>query len=201
MEHYFVAKQHDKSEYFTFDANIYGHKFTFTTVNGLFNYHGVDKGTMALLDTLVKCNLDIKGKVLDIGCGLGVIGISVGTHFKGADITMADVNQTAVDVSKINAQNNGVSATIIQSNAYDNIGGTFDWIITNPPIKAGKKVLFDIVLGSYIKLNAGGSIVLVIRKDLGMQSLKNEMEKTFGNCTIINRDKGYYMLLSKKGNE
>ena len=198
MEHYFISKAHKESDYFTFSDTLLGNKLTFNSVDGVFNYHGVDEGTRTLIDTLVKCNIDIKGDVLDIGCGLGVIGISVARYYTNINLTMCDVNSTVVELATKNAELNSVKSNIVVSNTYDNINDKFDFVLTNPPIKAGKKVLFDIVLGAYDKLREGGKIILVIRKNLGMQSLKNNMVATYGNCEILNRNKGYYILCSTK---
>ena len=150
---------------------------------------------MTLLNTIMKTGEHIEGKVLDIGCGIGVIGIALAKNFK-IKLTLSDVNSNAIDIAKLNIGRHNVFARLIESSAFDKIHDKFDYIITNPPIRAGKKVLFDIVLGAYHHLEKRGKIILVIRKDLGMDSLRKAMVEKFGNCTILGRDKGYYVLSS-----
>ena len=165
----------------------------------MFNYRGVDDGTMALLEAIKKSGEKIEGEVLDIGCGLGIIGITLAKNYN-IHLTLSDINENTIDLTKLNIEKNGVQANVVQSNAYSNIKQTFDYIVTNPPIKAGKSVLFSIVLDAYDHLYMGGKIILVIRKNLGMDSLRKAMLDKFGNCRIVARDKGYYILESVKSN-
>ena len=113
---------------------------------------------------------------------------------------VSDINATAVSLTGENLVKNGVSsrAKTIVSNGFESITDNFDFIVSNPPIKVGKKVLFDLMKGCFEHLVGGGKLVLVIRKDLGMESLKKYLINLFGNCEIIDRNKGYYILLSAK---
>ena len=199
MEHYFIARKYCNDELFSFNAEILGKQYTFYSLKGVFNYRGVDEGTMALLEAIKNSGEHIEGNVLDIGCGLGVIGIVLAHEFN-INLILSDINENTIDLTNLNIEKNGVTAKVIQSNAYENIKYSFDYIITNPPIKAGKAVLFDIVLGAYDHLNMGGKIMLVIRKNLGMDSLRKAMVDRFGNCKVVERNKGYYILESVKTN-
>ena len=97
-----------------------------------------------------------------------------------------------------NAERNGVVAHIFQSNIYENVSEKFDYIISNPPIRAGKKVVHEIIEGAFDHLNQGGSLTIVIQKKQGAPSAKAKMEDVFGNSEIIRKDKGYYILRSEK---
>ncbi len=196
MEHYFIARKHRDDEYFTFNDTLLGHPLSFRTVPGVFNYKGVDQGTRTLIDALAKLN--ISGKVLDIGCGLGIIGITIAKHFKDVQVTMSDINTTCVALAEQNRATNRVNVNVVAGDAYATIAERYNWVVSNPPIKAGKKVLFDMVLGAKNILERNGNIVIVIRKNLGMDSLRKAMIETYGNCTILDRNKGYYILMSKK---
>lgn len=199
MEHYFIDKEHKESDFFTFAWNFNEINFTFKSCNDVFSKNMVDYGTYVLLKTILK-KVKINGDVLDIGCGYGVIGITISKFFKDTKITYSDVNKTAVDLTKENIELNGVFNTdsVIYSNSYRNIDKKFDFIISNPPIKAGKSVLLEIVLGSFERLKEKGSLIFVIKKKFGEDSLKKQLEKSFSSVEILERDSGYYILKATK---
>lgn len=168
--------------------------FTFLTDSGVFSKKMVDYGSQVLLNTL-----DFeKGKtLLDLGCGYGPLGISL-AKVQDVKPTMVDINNRAIDLAKQNAQKNGVEADIFQSNIYEKVNGTFDYIISNPPIRAGKQVVHTIISESINYLKVGGNLTIVIQKKQGAPSAKAKMEEVFGNVEILKRDKGYYILRSEK---
>ena len=110
---------------------------------------------------------------------------------------MVDINNRAIDLAKQNAQKNGVEADIFQSNIYEKVNGTFDYIISNPPIRAGKQVVHTIISESINYLKVGGNLTIVIQKKQGAPSAKAKMEEVFGNVEILKRDKGYYIYVVK----
>lgn len=168
--------------------------FTFLTDSGVFSKKMVDYGSQVLLNTL-----DFeKGKtLLDLGCGYGPLGISL-AKVQDVKPTMVDINNRAIDLAKQNAQKNGVEANIFQSNIYEKVNGTFDYIISNPPIRAGKQVVHTIISESINYLKVGGNLTIVIQKKQGAPSAKAKMQEVFGNVEILKRDKGYYILRSEK---
>ncbi|MFZ2461336.1 MAG: class I SAM-dependent methyltransferase [Streptococcus infantarius] len=175
-------------------VTLLGQSFTFLTDSGVFSKKMVDYGSQVLLNTL-----DFeKGKtLLDLGCGYGPLGISL-AKVQGVKPTMVDINNRAIDLAKQNAQKNGVEADIFQSDIYEKVNGTFDYIISNPPIRAGKQVVHTIISESINYLKVGGNLTIVIQKKQGGPSAKAKMEEVFGNVEILKRDKGYYILRSEK---
>lgn len=175
-------------------VTLLGQSFTFLTDSGVFSKKMVDYGSQVLLNTL-----DFeKGKtLLDLGCGYGPLGISL-AKVQGVKLTMVDINNRAIDLAKQNAQKNGVEADIFQSNIYEKVNGTFDYIISNPPIRAGKQVVHTIISESINYLKVDGNLTIVIQKKQGAPSAKAKMEEVFGNVEILKRDKGYYILRSEK---
>lgn len=175
-------------------VTLLGQSFTFLTDSGVFSKKMVDYGSQVLLNTL-----DFeKGKtLLDLGCGYGPLGISL-AKVQGVKPTMVDINNRAIDLAKQNAQKNGVEADIFQSNIYEKVNGTFDYIISNPPIRAGKQIIHTIISESINYLKVGGNLTIVIQKKQGAPSAKAKMEEVFGNVEILKRDKGYYILRSEK---
>ena len=194
MQHYFIEKEHKPSDYFEFDATIRDMKLKFRSCDSIFSKNEVDTGTLTLLNTIFD-KLELSGNGLDLGCGYGVIGISL-IKYLGVNCDMIDVNGTAVDLANHNLMLNGLrsGARVFKSNGFDAVTDTYDFIVTNPPIKTGKKLLFELMDGSYNHLKVGGTLTLVIRKDQGEESLKKKLTELFGNCEILKRNKGFYIL-------
>lgn len=194
MQHYFIDKEHQETDFFDFNDSVLGLNLCFRSCDSIFSKNQIDDGTRALLNAISK-NMTLSGHGLDLGCGLGIIAIAFIKYFK-VTFDMIDINNTAVKLSKENLMKNNVqhNAKVFQSNGFENVSESYDFIVTNPPIKTGKKLLFELMLGAKDHLNVGGSLTLVIRKDHGMESLKKYLLEVFGNCEIIARDKGYYIL-------
>lgn len=175
-------------------VELLGHKLTFLTNAGVFSKKMIDFGSQLLL----KCLKVEKGeRVLDVGCGYGPLGITLVKAY-GVQATMVDINNRALDLARKNAERNQVSATIFQSNIYEQVEGKFDHVISNPPIRAGKQVVHEIIEKSKDFLEDNGDLTIVIQKKQGAPSAKSKMEDVFGNCEIIKKDKGYYILKSVK---
>ena len=167
---------------------------TFLTDAGVFSKRMVDYGSQVLLSTL---DLEPDKTLLDVGCGYGPLGLTLGKVF-GVQATLIDINSRALDLARANAEKNQVKARIFQSNIYEEVEGNFDYIVSNPPIRAGKSVVHEIIKGAFRHLEDQGSLTIVIRKKQGAPSAKAKMEEVFGNCQILKKDKGYYILESVK---
>ena len=175
-------------------VELLGHKLTFLTDAGVFSKKMIDFGSQLLLKCL---ELEKGERVLDVGCGYGPLGITLVKAY-GVQATMVDINNRALDLARKNAERNQVSATIFQSNIYEQVEGKFDHVISNPPIRAGKQVVHEIIEKSKDFLEDDGDLTIVIQKKQGAPSAKSKMEDVFGNCEIIKKDKGYYILRSVK---
>jgi 16S rRNA (guanine1207-N2)-methyltransferase len=137
-------------------------------------------------------------KVLDLGCGYGPIGILLKGTYPQLDLTLVDVNERAVELAKENATSNQILVNATISNGYQNIKDTFDVVLLNPPIRAGKETIYRLYDETYDHLNQGGEFWLVIQKKQGAESTIKKLVSLFGNCEVITKNKGYFILKSKK---
>ena len=170
---------------------VLGRKFIFLTDNGVFSKDGLDFGSRLLLETIPL--EEVGGKILDMGCGYGVFGIVLAKHTK-AHVDMVDVNLRALHLSERNAKENHVNdVNVFESNVYENVSGKYSAIVTNPPIRAGKKVVYDIVMGAKDHLEKDGKLFIVIRKEQGAKSLIFDLEKQY-NVEVLTRKKGFYII-------
>ena len=190
MSYYFDKNTDVESKEITTRAEIGGKLYTFKTDNNVFSKKGLDFGTRTLLESIDLKN--ISGDVLDFGCGYGPIGICIKSNTT-ANVDMIDVNKRALNLAKINASINNVDVNIFESDIYSNINKKYDYIITNPPIRVGKKILYQILIEAKEHLKKNGHLIFVINKDQGAKSTMKDMEKNY-NVKILVKNKGFYVI-------
>ena len=196
MSHYYDKEVNLKSERKSFNFLFNNKKFEFMTDNGVFSKGYIDFGTQQMLNNFTESNLE--GPILDMCCGYGVVGIIL-KKFTSSDIYMTDVNERAVELSKNNAKINKVDVSIYSGNLFDSLPNIkFKNILVNPPIRAGKEIVFKIYEGSYDRLLVGGELYVVIQKKQGAPSTIKKLEELFSEVTIIAREKGYYIINAVK---
>ena len=191
-DHYYTSAPTSAHKTAYVDTEYRGHALRFETDSGVFSRTELDRGTEVLLDTLPET---ISGSVLDMGCGWGVIGVSVGKHWPNTQITMADINQRACDLSRKNAQANGVQATVIESDGYEKVlGNAYDLILQNPPIRAGKAVIYKMFADAARCLKEGGQLWLVIRKQQGAPSALTYLRTLYQQAEVVEKEAGYWII-------
>ena len=170
-----------------------GCSLSFHTDSGVFSRLEIDKGTEILLNALP---YDLSGSVLDMGCGYGVIGVSLGKAYPACRITMVDINQRAVDLARQNADENSVAATIFQSDGYHEIPPekTYACILQNPPIRAGKQTIYQMFAQGAARLKENGVLWLVIRKQQGAPSAMTYLQSLFHQVSAPEKKSGYWIL-------
>ena len=190
MGHYFTNEKLP-SDIKKTECFVLGNKFTFLTDNGVFSKDGLDFGSRLLLETIPL--EEVGGKILDMGCGYGVFGIIL-SKITSSYVDMVDVNLRALHLAERNAKLNGVSnVNIFGSNVYENVSGKYSTIVTNPPIRAGKKVVYDILMNAKDYLEENGKLFLVIRKEQGAKSLIVDLKKIY-TVEVLEKSKGFYIL-------
>jgi len=190
MNHYFNSNENLKHKLTETEYVFKSVKFNFITDSGVFSKNGVDFATNILLGNLP----ELSGNVLDIGCGYGCIGIVLAKiHGENITVFMSDVNNRALELAEKNAEKNNISVKIIKSDGFENLPENFDSIILNPPIHAGKAVIYKIYEDAFNHLNPGGRFFIVIQKKHGALSHKQKLEEIFGseNCEVLYSKKGF----------
>lgn len=197
--HYYSKNPSVQSDPKYWEFPLRGKTFRFKTDNGVFSKKEVDFGSRLLIESF-SYPAGVEGRLLDVGCGYGPIGLSLANAYPDVMVEMVDVNARAVELAKENAASNGISnVELYESDVLENVEHTsFAAILTNPPIRAGKNVVHEIFTKSYDHLCAGGELWVVIQKKQGAPSAMEKMEALFGNVEVVLKKKGYYILLSKK---
>ncbi|MBQ9264124.1 MAG: class I SAM-dependent methyltransferase [Clostridia bacterium] len=190
-DHYYSAAPQSEHRYASCTYDYRGVTLRFTTDAGVFSRGEVDFGTNVLLNALPR---DLSGAVLDMGCGWGAIGVTVGKKYPACRVVMTDVNERAAELAKQNAQANGVSAQVLTGDGIAHVAGNYDIILTNPPIRAGKQVIYGLFAAAKEKMNPGGEMYLVIRKQQGADSAVKYLKTLFSSVETIERSGGFHVI-------
>jgi len=190
MSYYFDKNTNVESNEVTTRAEICGKLYTFKTDNNVFSKRGLDFGTRTLLESIDINN--INGDVLDFGCGYGPIGIYIKSNTE-TNVDMIDINERALNLARSNASINKVTVNIFESDIYSNVTKKYDYIITNPPIRVGKKILYEILIKAKDYLKQNGHLIFVINKDQGAKSTMKDMEKYY-SVKLLEKNKGFYVI-------
>lgn len=191
MGQYFTNDNSIPSKLVKTRAVVLNNSFIFYTDNGVFSKDGLDFGSRLLLENIPLT--EIGESLLDVGCGYGVFGIIL-NKILGVKVTMCDVNRRALHLAEKNIKENKCSdCSVIESSCYQNINSKYSTIITNPPIRAGKKVVYEILEGAKDYLLPGGRLFFVVRKEQGAKSIISDMQKIY-NVEVLERKKEFFII-------
>lgn len=164
------------------------------SANGVFSKDELDNASKLLIE----CFEDVQGDILDLGCGVGVVGISLLKNNPGLQVTFSDVNQRALKLTKKNLKYHDLKGDVRQSDAFAKISGEFDFILTNPPMAAGRDKCYEIIEDSKKHLRSKGCLGLVARHKKGGKMLKKKMREIFGNVEDVDKSGGFRVYKSVK---
>ena len=191
-DHYYTRDPASESRPAECTYEYRGIRLTFRTDAGVFSRGEVDTGTDLLLKALPE---EMSGDVLDLGCGWGVIGISVARKWPDTRVTLADINRRALDLSRENAKRNLAEVFCAESDGMEAFEGRqFDYVITNPPIRAGKQVIYRMFADAARSLRPGGALYLVIRKQQGAESCMRYLQTLFSSVEKVSKSGGFWVL-------
>ncbi len=197
MSHYYINDNKLDHKIKSYEVEVSGITLNLFTDLGIFSKDYLDYGTRVLLET-VKFE-DAQKTVIDMGCGYGPIGIYIAKSYPDKNVYLFDVNERAVEMALKNQEENAVNNIHINvSNLFDQVNIKADAILTNPPIRAGKQTVFKLYKDAYLNLNDGGVLYVVIQKKQGAPSSVNHLTSIFGECEVIEKKKGYWILFARK---
>ncbi|WP_246945513.1 class I SAM-dependent methyltransferase [Bacillus pinisoli] len=193
-EHYYSRNPSVESKQQSFSYTLRGHSLTFTTDQGVFSKAEIDFGSRLLIDSIQIGN--VAGNILDVGCGYGPIGITIAKEFPDRVVEMVDVNERALGLAEQNAKNNAVeNIEVYYSNALNDVRQErYAAVITNPPIRAGKKVVHEIFEEGFNRLVVGGDLWIVIQKKQGAPSAIEKLKTLTPLVETVAKSKGYFIL-------
>src|SRR5665647_435178 len=196
VEHYFSSAPQSHERFGLVRTSLCGKPFEFLTASSVFSKRKVDCGTRLLVESMV---LSTTGCVLDIGCGYGVVGISVAKFNPNLHVVMTDVNARAVRLAKKNLTLNKVTnAEVRYGFFYEPVQNLkFNIVLSNPPVSAGMETVKAIVTGAPEVMAPEASFQMVIRSKIGAKILPALFTETFGNCGIVARESGFRVLMGK----
>ena len=188
---YFDNNENLRSELRVIKYNYDNYNFTFYSDLGVFSKDKIDEGSKILAQNYFKYGKD-NIKVLDVGCGIGFLGITI-SKIKNSLVDMIDINNRAIHLTKMNIKENNINAKVFYSNIYDNITDKYDCIITNPPIRAGKSVYLTIINEAFNHLNTDGELWFVMRTNHGVKTVIKNLQFSY-KIDIIDKDKGFSII-------
>jgi 16S rRNA (guanine1207-N2)-methyltransferase len=198
MAHYFENDETLKSEKRSLNFAYKSVNLTLLTDVGVFSKNEIDEGSIGLLNVVT--SLDLKGKILDVGCGYGTLGLTIAKLFPLVEVTMFDINERAVDLTKQNISTNNINnAQVFVASTYQALTkDDYTTIVINPPIRAGKQVYYPLLSEAFDYLTDGGTLYFVIRRSHGALSAQRFVKEKFTNCELVKKHHGFYIYKAVK---
>jgi len=195
MNHYFKNDDKLKSEKRVLDLYINDNKLSFVSDVGVFSNTQIDYGSYTFLKTILK--EEKVDRLLDVGCGYGVLGITLKYLHHANIVDMVDINERAVSLTKTNIEKYKLeNVNCFVSDGLNEVSGKYDRIVINPPIRAGKVVIYKMFEDSKKHLNDNGALYIVIKKSLGANSAIKKLQEIYTNVEVLEKDKGYFIIKS-----
>lgn len=180
---------------YTIRETIKGFDLVFETEDGAFSPHNVDKGTLAMLSVV---DLNDSDRVLDLGCGYGVVGILAAKLVGTDNVVMIDKDELAVQLSEKNARLNDLDGLkIYKSDGFSDLKEKdFTLILSNPPYHTDFSVAKEFIEKGFNRLSIGGKMFMVTKRDLWY---RNKLTSIFGGVKVWNIDGFFVFMAMKKG--
>lgn len=195
QRHYFTNNDDLATKRKEVSFRFYNLSFSFQTDLGVFAKDGIDYGSRLLIENILQQSP--KENILDIGCGYGFMGIVVSKVWN-TNVDMFDINDRAVALANINIEQNKVEGSVIQSDGFEKISKMYRLIMCNPPIRAGKKVIYQLFEDAYRHLMPDGELWIVIRKQHGGESATKYLASIYREVIKVDKSNGFWVIKAKK---
>ena len=174
-------------------AEIMGQQVSLETRRGLFSPEHVDRGTLAMLSHV---KIASGMRIMDLGCGCGVVGIVAAKIAGEENVFMSDADPMAVETARRNAERNGVGGVqVCVSDGFQSVDASgFDLILSNPPYQTDFSVAKGFIEKGFNRLKIGGKLYMVTKRRAWY---KNKMISVFGGVEIRETD-GYYVFIAER---
>lgn len=190
-EHYFTGAPTSRHDIRRISARVDGLELAFDTDAGVFSRDGLDAGTELMIRALPQ----LSGRVLDMGCGWGALGLFLKARNPEIALTMADINARAVELARSNAALNSLKCEALISDGFEALKGRmFESIAMNPPIRAGKKVIYELFNAARAHISPGGALYIVIRTRQGADSALRQLTDAYESARVIERGGGFKVI-------
>ena len=197
QEHYYSPQPKSESKLGLIRTRLRDEPFEFVTASSVFSKKRVDAGTRLLIESMT---LPSSGRVLDVGCGYGAVGIAAARFAPSLQISMTDVNMRAVRLARENIEINKVANAEVRCGfLYEPVEDlTFNCVLSNPPVSAGMDTVKAIISEAPKIMATKATLQMVIRSKIGGKTLPVVFEAAFGNCRVLSREGGYRVLIAEK---
>ena len=195
--HYFSRKPEGELRIYKFSIQVRGISLKLVSASGVFSARRVDLGTKVLLENMIVKDY---WRILDLGCGYGIIGLVAAKLAPHGFVIMTDINKRAIKLARINAKLNKIkNIEIRHGDLYEPVEGeVFDTIISNPPQAAGMRIIKRLIEGSTNYLKEGGLLQLVARHNKGGKRIFDIMGQVFKDTYILGGRGGYRVYIARK---
>lgn len=205
MAHYFDPAPEAEHSLRAFTEEVHGKLFRFISDAGTFSRNRLDFGSRQLVEAALDfVDFPAGAQVLDLGCGWGPVGTILASFHPQLKLSFCDINERALRQAMENFNNNcpDQEAQYYLSDGLSQVPFSFDYILLNPPIRAGKTVVYRLFAEAYASLNPGGKLLVVVQKKQGAKTTKDELERLFGSPDQVQdlaRRAGYRVFSATKG--
>lgn len=191
-----VAKPFKLAEWYkSYPLTIGQDNLIIKSLPGVFSHGEFDKGSELLLATLPR----LKGRVLDFGCGAGVIGCVMATRNPEISVEMCDISALAIESSKATLEANGLNGEVFASDIYSDITGKYNYLISNPPFHSGLDTHYSaaetLLSRAPQYLSHDGLMIIVANNFLKYQSI---IHKAFGEYQTLDKNNKFSIYSAKK---
>lgn len=183
----------DEREFKLLEAEVLGRNISLETQKGLFSPEHIDRGTLAMLSHV---KFDSGMRIMDLGCGCGIVGIVAAKIAGEENVFMSDADPKAVEAARRNAERNGVSGvTLFVSDGFRDVDASdFDLILSNPPYQTDFSVAKGFIEKGFNRLKIGGKLYMVTKR---REWYKNKIISVFGGVEIRETD-GYFVFIAER---